>query len=594
MKSSAMIDQTRPDQTNLFCFKSWRGIALISYLWLVLLAWVIVYVDVSSVETRRRFYIITVAEVILFALIYICPKLLNWADLQNIIPDPETLTPKDKKKFFSRTWLAISGVFMMLYLIFYPGGYGADAISMFSQALGKSRYVDWHPVFNTWFSYTLPLRLTGNWLGAPMLFQYICLSSTMAYMICTLLEYSSKKYTKYFTIYLMLNPAVLLMPLYTPKDSTFAMTMLLLMTFAVRIYYTKGEWLKSMMHFLMFMIALVSGTLFRHNAVLFTLPLLFAASIFAGKKRAVIMFVLFIGSIVVIRGPVYDALNVQRPGGRKLETLGLPMSIIANSVKEAHEKLDAEVLDFAYSVAPQDVYDEKYNTVNGFNTIRTASSIKARNAEESERLRRVINANAVEEAGTVKVITLALRCFKEAPFAALRGFCGVTSLVYGIAGIPMGRVKLVIEKNDLGLVNNNFLNLSFVYRILESVLSLSSARDANIGANDFLFGTSDNVGGFSLQSLIILWSYVMMVLGKHLFWCIGVLNLVIIIFVLAKLRLNRLDDWVRLCFVLPVFAYNYGTMFFLQANDYRFFYYTYLVMPLVLIVLFRNNSEVQS
>ena len=76
--------------------------------------------------------------------------------------------------------------------------------------------------------------------------------------------------------------------------------------------------------------------------------------------------------------------------------------------------------------------------------------------------------------------------------------------------------------------------------------------------------------------------------------CIGILNLAVIIFVWAKLDFSRVSGWKRLCFVLPMLVHNFGTMLLLQANDFRYFYYSYLVIPLVILVLLRDNSEVQS
>lgn len=87
-------------------------------MWLILMAWAVVYVDVMSVEMRKRFYIVSAAETILLALIYICPRLLRFAEKINIAHENESFTHKDKAKIFLRTWIITLCVFLLMYLIF--------------------------------------------------------------------------------------------------------------------------------------------------------------------------------------------------------------------------------------------------------------------------------------------------------------------------------------------------------------------------------------------------------------------------------------------------------------------------------------------
>ena len=570
--------------------KGWRGITLTAYVWLILMGWVIVYVDIISAEVKRRFYAVSVAEFVLIAAVYFCPKLLHWAECINISPDEE---PANERKFFLKTWLAVFAVFFVLYLIFFPGGFNEDAIEQYGQAL-NGKYNDWHPVIGTLLIYTLPLKLTGNWQGAPVLFQTVIFSLALAYMSYTVLLYGqNRKYARNFLIYIMLNPAVLFIWMVTLKDSIFSIALLVLMTFAVHIHFTKGDWLKSKTHLLMFIIVLALGTLFRHNAVLFTLPLLVAVSMYISKKKAALIFILSAVLIWTIRYPLYTSMNVVPPGKRQIETLGVPMSMIACAVKESPQKLDQDILDFAYRIAPEDVWQEKYEPIGGFIAVRYAAAAKSRTEEERQRLLKVINLNVIEETGWKKVLEMSLRCLREAPLASLRGFCGLTSIVFGIAGPPLGTITPSILENNLGLRNNNLFDLSFIYRPIKNLVL--SARDPSRiktykTTNEFNLTDSES-GEFSLQSLIRLCIYGVMVLLRHLFWCIGMLNLAVIIFALAKLKFNKLYDWKRLFIVLPMLTYNYGTMLLISANIFRVFCYSYLIMPLVLLVLIKPSEE---
>ncbi len=563
--------------------KGWRGISLIVYMWLVLMAWVVVYVDVMSIEMRKRFYIVSIAETILLALIYICPTLLRFAEKINITSESEALTKKDKARIFLRTWMITLGVFFVMYLIFYPGGFSDDNILQYAQAMGYKNYNDWHPVIHTLIAFTLPLRLTGGWVGSINLFQLIVFSLSLAYTACVMNEYANRKYSKFFMWYIMLNPATLSLAITPQKDTLFAVTCMLLSCFGARIYFTKGKWIQSTLHTGIFIIVLTLCTLFRHNAILFTLPIFFAVSLCMNKRRAFIILLCFLGLFWSVKYPLYESLNVERPGRRQVEMLGLSMSVIGNAVKETPERIDSDIKEFAYSVAPKIIWDDIFNIFIGFISVEYASG----RIPESERERFKdfdgVNLDAIEAAGWRNVLGMAYRCFRVSTWHSLRAVLAPTSLVYGIAGPPIGRIIPVVKPNDYGLSNNNFFRLDALANLITKILPFSDSVTGNYYMNDG--------GVFSLQSLFILGEYGVMVLFRHVFWCIGILNLAMIVFILAKLNLSKCNDWKRLCFVLPLFCYNFGTMLLLKSNDFRYFYYSYLVMPLMLLMLLRRQEN---
>jgi len=57
--------------------------------------------------------------------------------------------------------------------------------------------------------------------------------------------------------------------------------------------------------------------------------------------------------------------------------------------------------------------------------------------------------------------------------------------------------------------------------------------------------------------------------------------------------LTRMKDWKKLFYVLSPFAYNYGTTLLLTGSDdaTRFFTYTTMLLPTILVFIYRNNSE---
>ena len=225
--------------------KGWRGVFLIVYTWFILMAYAVVYVDIMSFEARRRFYIVSVAEALLFISVILCPKFLRWAENVKIKSE---VAVGSNKNFFLRTWLTILGIFLFMYILFYPGGLGFDNIYQYSQAIGIEQYNDHHPVLHTLFAYTLPLKFTNGWIGSMALSQIIIFSLSLAYMACLIREYGSSLYSKIFLLYIMLNPSTLCLAVSIGKDTSFSIMSLLLMCFAVKTHFTKGKWLADVKH----------------------------------------------------------------------------------------------------------------------------------------------------------------------------------------------------------------------------------------------------------------------------------------------------------------------------------------------------------
>ena len=377
--------------------KGWKGIALICYMWLILMAYVIVYVDVSNQVVKERFYIISVAEVILIALMYICPKLLSKAERLSIKPDSVPMTKQEKRKFFLKSWLTAFGIFFVLYIIFYPGAFELDMVRQYRQAAGLINYNDWHPVLHTLFMFTLPLTLSGGWIGSILLFQIIITSASLAYMFLTLAEYGNRKYARVVMIYTLINPASLCAVMFPWKDISFAVFAMLSTICAVRIYFSRGEWLKSWVNILSCIIFLSCTTIFRHNAILFTLPLLLVILIYSGKTQKIFLITGCCAFIIAVRGGLYPYLGVEKPEYRVVESTRAPMTVIANAVYEAPEKLDKDVLDFFDKVTSGHEWKDEY-ILGAFNSITHVGNA---------------NADFLEESGYIKILCMMFKAFRQ-------------------------------------------------------------------------------------------------------------------------------------------------------------------------------------
>ena len=78
----------------------------------------------------------------------------------------------------------------------------------------------------------------------------------------------------------------------------------------------------------------------------------------------------------------------------------------------------------------------------------------------------------------------------------------------------------------------------------------------------------------------------------HLFMYSGFILWVLAVFVLAKCKLTKWHDWKKIFLILPLFIYNFGTMFLLTSawDACGYFYYSFLVAPLMLMVFISKNK----
>jgi len=316
------------------------------------------------------------------------------------------------------------------------------------------------------------------------------------------------------------------------KDVSFGMGALLTLTYGLRIVATKGCWLKKPLHMVLFVCAIVLTTLFRHNAILFTAPLMLAILLHVTPKKGIVLCLSIVLLYGAVKFPLYSALDVESPDKRQIEMLGLPMTVIGGAVVYSSESLDSETLEFAYKVAPREVWEEKY-TLGTYNFVkwdeRTDNSV-------------------IEEYGAVKVLSMMVRCFKNAKSSSLKALIYLTDAIYN--------VNLRARPHSLPFYYLDGTNGDTLPAKLLVALCKYSA---------------DNCYLFNLAAV----------------------HLAMVLSILAKYRLTRMKDWKKLFYVLSPFAYNYGTTLLLTGSDdaTRFFTYTTMLLPTILVFIYRNNSE---
>lgn len=509
-----------------------NGVLLILYSVFIFLTAVITSDYFSSYYFLISFFFILVLAIL------ICPLLLRSVSKLSL---PHYTAEKNKQLSHSTIihialYIIPLAVLLIYYLAYYPGSFSIDSIEQYSQAV-SNQYNDWHPVIQTLFAFKLPLTVTGGWIGSIVLFQIICFSAILGYSFNTVLEYTNVKYIVISMAFVLLNPQLGNMAIYPWKDVSFAMGTLLLLVYSLKVFLSKGEWIKKPLNTVLFIVVASLTTLFRHNALLFTVPLVVAILFYLSKKRGLVICLSIILLCMGIKYPLYSAIGVESPDKRQVETLGLPMTVIGAVVTYSPDSLDEETREFAYKVAPKEVWAERYK-YGSYNFVKWDDGT---------------NNDVIEEYGSQKVILMMLKSFNASKRVALISLIKLTEASFSVTGEYDNFVHSYIEKNEFGL---------------------SQSVNGRIAA------ICEGYSGFVKDFI------------SYPFLHLGFLHLLLIIAVLSKCKLNKLNDWKKILFVVPVFAYNFGTSVLLTGVEdaSRFFFYTFLLMPVLFIFTFNKEN----
>ena len=79
---------------------------------------------------------------------------------------------------------------------------------------------------------------------------------------------------------------------------------------------------------------------------------------------------------------------------------------------------------------------------------------------------------------------------------------------------------------------------------------------------------------------------------SYLFSCIGFTILVMLAFIIFRGRFRGFEDWKRIFLCIPIFTYNFGTMLLLTGHDVRFFYISFIIYPLIVLIMARGQEEI--
>ncbi len=443
--------------------------------------------------------------------------------------------PAFRGKLDARVFLAAAGVSLFILAVYLaaanPGGVSVDSAVQWTQAL-TGVYSNWHPVFHT-----LLLRLCALIVPSytfALAVQCLAFSLAAGYLVATLHAWGVKTGWLLLTEALAVAAPILGNTMtYLWKDNVMTVGAVVLGAQAINLYFSRGEWLVKTRNALAFGLALAFTTLVRHNALLFTLPLLAVTAFTCAKqlRGALTAAAALITALALAWGPLYASLNVTYPDNLLEESVGLPMTVVCDVRKTNPGALDAETRAFTDAMAGEAGW-EAYQLHN-YNSIKFGATREL-----------------MARSSLPQVLRMALSAAKADPVAAFAAVNGVTDLVWGLADEGSADVA-VRNSGDLPDVPRQNGRINRVGGAVKAVVTAPLAL--NLPA--WYFGN------------------------------IGVSFAAMLVFALRALRRNGTR---ALLLCAPALLYNLGTMCVLCGEDARFFSFSPLWCTFALFALARD------
>lgn len=444
----------------------------------------------------------------------------------------------ENKKYFM--WFiigfSISFLIMMLYFYaFFPGSFTSDNIQQWEQ-VQSGQFSNWHPVLHTYLIY-LVSRIINHY--SFVVFIHILLfSCACGYLLTAMARWKLPKWCMILTeAFIILNPMTRHMFIGLLKDATFSICVLILSAFLINIFLSKGNWFKSIKNCSCFTIIIVLLTIIRHNGLLLTVPLMLLMIWIIKKqsKRIIIAGLIALFCIVMIKNPMYNMLDVERPQNEFLESVGIPMTILCNIKVQEPGRLTEDANKVMNAIGYKDEVWDSYEYGN-FNSIKW-------NSGACEYLNQVNKKHFMTMIGQMII--------KE-PALSLQAVYQLTRMGWDIRGNVNWNINTACYDNQ------------WEYKW----------DDNRAGIRNTIFKTD-----------IFMWTK----FTKYFFSFAGVY---IILLMLVGFLCSKRYGLSVLYIVLPVLCYDFGTMLLLCGTDYRFFHFnSMIVIPLCLVMLVKVRNE---
>lgn len=399
---------------------------------------------------RNFIYIVGIFNLLYIVFTNVMPKLYFYS-IKN-----EKSIFKSKKFMFTIYFLIIMLCWMPYFLSFYPGNLSPDSISELTTVINNfSNASDHHPIIHILFiaiPYKIVFGITNNMtisVAAVTLTQMIVMASIFSSLIVFLHNREVKDKILFVILaYYAILPMHGYYSIVMWKDVIFSGLLLLLTMELVKIIEKQKNNKLNFKQLISFIIVSIFCVFFRNNAIYMYFLLAIATFIFFRKYYKIFIpaFVIVFGVYYIIKGPVFEALNITKSSSS--EYIGIPLQQIGRmAYKDANfTKKEKETLN---KLMPLNEMKKAYNPI-------ISDGIKFNSYYNSN----VFDGNKGE------YLKLWLGLIKKYPTIALEAY-SISTLGYWYPGVSYGSVCYGIIENDYGLKNDPKLGNQVQYFLFD-------------------------------------------------------------------------------------------------------------------------------
>lgn len=280
---------------------------------------------------------------------------------------------KEKKKISNlKFWLLASLFIAIPYLIFlftyYPGFVTSDSLASIYQSVGWVPLSNHHPALYTLFvAFFIRLgnKLISYNFGVFLysLVQLLIVSGVLGYFLLWLRKHNVRKeYIILTYLFFAFNTIFMCYAITMWKDPMFSLALLLISLHLFDIVNSNGKLLKNNKSILIFIIFVFAIAFLRNNGIYIIIGL-FLILLLKYKKELLkfhLSFLIAIVAILVIQGPVYNALNIK--SGTE-ESFGIPLQQVARTISE-NGNINGKQKEFLNELFPYEKWKENYTPMS--------------------------------------------------------------------------------------------------------------------------------------------------------------------------------------------------------------------------------------
>lgn len=280
----------------------------------------------------------------------------------------EQADPFSRKVFFAAAGFSL--LVSLIYLIaYFPGGLSSDTFTQWQQVKGDAPLNDWHPALHTLLIW-LCTRLVDH-PAFVLLVQGILYACAVGYAAASMHRWRLPKPVIVLSVlYLSANPALSNTMAFLWKDCALAVAVLFLAVQLFEIHCSRGAWLRRRSRVFLLALTLALCAILRHNGIALSLAVAvwLLISLPGLRRRALATALLAAALFGGIKGPLYNAVGVQKNVTTLDETIGLPMVILSHVYVNAPESLDEETIAFLNLMGSQEDYARNHTMGDWNNT----------------------------------------------------------------------------------------------------------------------------------------------------------------------------------------------------------------------------------